>query len=273
MSRQAFSCTSMNLAYKDKVLLDDAPLWPASIVDGGAKASDTLSIAYMNSLTGAVPAMLLLPMATASATLKISTSPDAAAGKLLLVQNSQPSTPCTLYGISAQTASGFGNDIQHDGGDYNTAKYTNPAAYLENSRASVTNSITWTTFRIKNNTLEEVNNITGNSTAIADGVVALKAQYGITDGSASTSINGWTSATDPYVTPTSTDMLRVRAVRVGLVMQSPEKDSACSGTSSTLALWTDGPTIDISDWPDWKCYRFRTFNMVIPLMNVAMGAR
>lgn len=273
MSRQAFACNSMNLAYMDQVLLDDAPLWPASIVDGGATGSDTLSIAYMNSLTGAAPSLLLLPMASATAAIKLSTSPDAAAGKLLLVQSSQPSSPCTLYGISAQTAAGFGNDIQHDGGDYNTTKYSNPITYLENSRASVSGSFTWSSFRVNNQTLEQVNNITRTAVAIADGVIALKAQYGITAGTTSTAIDSWTSATGAYAAPAAADMLRVRALRVGLAVRSVERDNSCPTTNSVLSLWTNGPTVDISGMTDWRCYKYRTFNMIIPLVNVAMGAR
>ena len=269
LAQKSFACTSINLSYKGIVLLDGAPLYPLLIADGGA-LSDTLSVAYVDSLTSAAPAHLLMPMANEADSIKVSNAPDAQVGRLLLVQST--ALPCTVFGITAVTSSGFGRDIAHAGGDYNGGAYSTPVAYLENSRAAVSTGLTWSTFRINRNTLEEVNNITGAVMVVASDIIAMKAQYGITDG-VSSSISNWVAATGLYAAPSLTDMERVRAVRVGLLARSPDRNPDCLASDGAPPLWPAGPTFNIMASSDWKCFKYRSLNMVIPLVNVALGKR
>jgi type IV pilus assembly protein PilW len=267
LAQKSFACSSINLSYKGTVLLDGAPLYPLLIADGGA-LSDTLTVAYVDSLTSAAPARLLMPMADAADSIKISNAPDAQAGRLLLVQSA--ALPCTLFGITAVTSSGFGQDIAHAGGDYNGAAFATPVAYAENSRAAVSSGLTWSTFRINRTTLEEVDNITGAVIVVASDIIAMKAQYGITDG-VSSSISNWVAATGLYAAPSLSDMERVRAVRVGLLARSPDKNTNCLASDGAPPLWPAGPTFNIMASSDWKCFKYRTLSMVIPLVNVALG--
>lgn len=271
MARREFACPSLNLSYKNSVKRNGDALYPAEIVDGNA-GSDTLNIAYLDSLTGAAYSQVLLPMTSATAAIKLSNSPEAAVGSLLLLQDITSSKPCTIREISGVTVTAFGIDVAHTGRDYNSDAYTTAVAYAENSRASISRSIVWTTFRVRNNTLEEVNNITGETMVIADGVISLQAEYGTTDGSGTT-ITNWTPATGTYAAPTAANMLLVRALRVGVLARSLEPDVACNTTVSSIVLWEDGPTVDVSGDAQWACYKYRTFNMVIPLVNVVMGTR
>ena len=269
MYQNNFACPRMNLSYGDELRLDGAPLYPASIEDGEAQ-SDTLSVAYLNSLTGATFAQVMLPMGTSSSVLKLSNAPDVRVGGVVLLQDITPSNPCTLVEVSEVTATDFGTNVGHTGGMLNSGEFTTPVLYTEKSRAAASSSFVWSTFRVRNNTLEEVNNITGTSTVIADGVVRFKAQYGITDGN-NTTVSSWVPATGAYAGPTSADMLRVRAVRIGVVARAPEPDTQCAAKNGVFTLWPDGPTVDVTKEPKWNCYRYRTFNLVVPLVNVAMG--
>jgi type IV pilus assembly protein PilW len=269
MYQNNFACATMNVSYGDDVLLDGEALYPAAIVDGGEEP-DTLNVAYLNSLTGATYARVMLPMATTTSVLKLANAPDVKVGGVVLLQDASPSNPCTLVGVSDLTLTDFGTNVGHTSGDFNSAEFSTPVLYTEKSRASASSSFVWTTFRVRNNTLEEVNNLTGVSTVIADGVVGFKAQYGITDGS-NTTVSAWAPATDTYATPTAADMLRVRAIRIGVVARSPERDTPCVTKSGVFTLWPDGPTVDVTKEPSWNCYKYRTFNLVVPLVNVAMG--
>lgn len=269
LARKSFACNSLNLSYKGVVLLDGAPLYPLLIIDGGAR-SDTLTIAYADSLTSAAPARLLMPMASETDSIKLSNAPDAKVGSLLLVQSA--ALPCTLFGITAVTSYGFGQDIAHAGGDYNGAAFATPVAYAENSRAAVSSGLTWSTFRINRTTLEEVNNITGEVMVVASDIIAMKAQYGVTDG-VSTSISNWVAANGAYAAPALSDMEKVRAVRVGLLARSPDKNTDCLANDGAPPLWPAGPTFNIMATIDWKCYKYRTLSMVIPLLNVSLGKR
>jgi type IV pilus assembly protein PilW len=269
MYQNNFACPRMNVSYGDDVLLDGEVLYPASIVDGD-DAPDTLSIAYLNSLTGATYARMMLPMTTVASILKLANAPDVRVGGVVLLQDVSPSNPCTLVGVSDLTVTDFGTNVGHTNGHFNSAEFSTPVLYSEKSRASASSSFVWSTFRVRRSTLEEVNNITGASTVIADGVVGFKVQYGITDGSGTT-VSSWAPATGQYAEPAAADMLRVRAVRIGIVTRSPEKDSACVTKNGVFTLWPDGPTVDVTAQPNWSCYRYRTFNQVVPLVNVAMG--
>ena len=271
MGRQSFACPRLNLSYKDKILLDNAPLYPAQIQDGGA-GPDSVSIGYLNTLTGAAPSRMLTPMSTSSSILKVSNIPDAQVGRLLLAQSSPTTGPCTVMEISGVTTSGFGSDINHAGGSYNSNNFGINVSYLENSKISVSSGIAWTTFRVNNNTLEELNNITGEISVIADNIVGLRAQYGVSNGTAGT-IATWSAATGPYAKPSATDMLNVRALHIGLLARSPDRDPRCPATNAAPALWTGGPTFDLTNNPDWKCFKYRAFSVVVPLINVSMGAQ
>jgi type IV pilus assembly protein PilW len=272
MSKQSFACTSLNLSYKGHVLLDGVPLYPVTIVDGDT-TSDTLSVAYLNTLTGASFASVTKPMTAPEAPVTLTNAPDAVVGSLMLMQSVVGSDPCTIRQVTGRGATTpTGTDIAHLDGDYNEGGFSTPVAYPENSRVSTSQGLVWTTYRVQGGVLQEVDNIAGKATVIADGVVAFKAEYGLTDGTGA-SIASWTPATGTYANPTLTDMLKVRAVRLGVVMRSPEKDASCPTKTSALSLWEEGPSFDVKDLPEWRCYRYRTFNLMVPLVNVALGVK
>lgn len=269
MFQNNFACSGMNISYGGQVRADGAPLFPASVL-AGDDDSDELSIAYLNSLTGATYAQVMLPMAETDSVLKLSNAPDVAVGGVVLLQDVSLSNPCTLVGVSKLVVTDFGTDVEHTHGALNGGEFKKPVLYSEKSRASASRSFVWSTFRVRNNTLEEVNNITGAATVIADGVVGFKAYYGITDGS-NTTVSTWVPATDAYANPSSADMLRVRAIRLGVVTRAQEMDTPCATKTGVFTLWADGPTVDVTEQAKWNCYKYRTYNLVVPLVNVAMG--
>jgi type IV pilus assembly protein PilW len=271
LMRKSIACPAMNLSYRGTVLLDGAPLYPSEIADGAA-ASDTLSIAYLDSLLSAAPAQVLIAMADSADSIKVANAPDTQAGRFALLQGALPGLPCTLFQITSVTVSSFGQDLAHVGGDYNGGAFTTPVAYPENSQAAISTGLRWITFRINNNMLEEVDNITGAVLLVASDIIAMKVQYGVTDG-VSTSISNWTGATGLYAAPSMQAMQNVRAIRVGLLARSPDKNTTCAASDAAPRLWPDGPSFDVTGNPQWQCYRYRIFNIVIPLLNVALGTR
>jgi type IV pilus assembly protein PilW len=116
--------------------------------------------------------------------------------------------------------------------------------------------------------------------AVADNIVQLKAQYGHDNG-----VNDGTVTNTTYVAldgmvdnysstmptgATSTDWLSIRAVRIAIVARSalPEKpnDSGVCETTTVEPTWAGG-TLTLSHDPDWKCYRYRVFESVVPMRN------
>lgn len=271
MSRQQFACPSFNINYKGTVRSDGVALYPAMIVAGDG-AADTLSVVYLDSLTSATYAQVLLPMTKDDADLKVALAPDATVGAVLLLQDTLSTSPCTVRDVVTRSSTDFGTNLTIAAGTFKGNGFTNPVLYSENSHAYASRRFAWTTFRVKNNTLEEVDKLSDTSTVIADGVIGLKAQYGITDGSTAT-VSSWVNATGTWATPAASDMTRVRAIRIGLVLRSQERDSSCAGTTSTWAYWPGGPTLDVSANTDWKCYSYRTFHQIIPMINVVTGLK
>ena len=313
-----FACPALNLAYNGSVRADAATVYPASIVDGGA-GSDQLTLAYLDTLLAAAPPRLLLPQSSPDAGFRIASMDGIAAGKLLLLQDASALQPCTLMQASTVTPMSVGADIAHAGGPFNTsgASFAIPVRYLDNSKAAPANAFRWLTYRVNTTpaspnylSLEELDNVTGSVTVIAEDVVSMQAQYGIV--APGGGVLSWTDAADNsalappdnvnWLAPGAADMLRVRALRIAIVAKSQDADAtsanACDAgapnRSATqyryLIAWTgrpptadplaadpaaDGPTIDLAAaaGPKWCHFRYRTVSLMLPLLNVRMGAR
>ena len=126
----------------------------------------------------------------------------------------------------------------------------------------------------------------GVADAISDGVVQLQAQYGYDDNGDNVVNN---AAEVNVITPgmgrdqwadahaaamTAQDWSRVLAVRLAVVARSmtPERpDPATNVCTATTVLprWrTRGVDIDVTANPDWRCYRYRVFEVTVPLRNM-----
>jgi type IV pilus assembly protein PilW len=153
------------------------------------------------------------------------------------------------------------------------------------------------TYAIQNNQLVAINELTpgaaGQVFALADGVVQLQAHYGY-DGNgdgqirsdapvvANVSIGGTTDqwADNMPAAATGADWARVIAIRLVVTSRSmtPEKPNPATGvcdTTTQLPKWfANDPVfaidvdIKLADPANWQCYRYRTFEVTVPLRNM-----
>ncbi len=123
------------------------------------------------------------------------------------------------------------------------------------------------------------------------GIVNIQAQYGISAIPKDNTIVQWvnptgnwelTKAGNTLTKPVLADRIRIKSIRVAVVAQSGlwEKDvvlTACSSTTlpnpTGVCAWegtptSPAPTIDLSNLPDWDHYRYRVFEVIIPVRNV-----
>lgn len=133
--------------------------------------------------------------------------------------------------------------------------------------------------------------------ALADGIVQLQAQYGfdgnsdnrIAPGSASVatiatvagSPDQWGDAMPAGAV--AADWAKVIAVRLVVVARSitPERPNAATGVCDATAAnpkWIApsppaGIDLDIQADPDWRCFRYRTFEVNVPLRNMVWFAQ
>jgi type IV pilus assembly protein PilW len=125
--------------------------------------------------------------------------------------------------------------------------------------------------------------------AVTDNIVAIKAQYGLDRRSAALfdpekgmQVDTWSGtmvdADGDGTAGSAGDYARIAAVRVAVVARSrnPEKPNAagvCSATADVAFTVFDGtvtvPLTVTGDTVDWKCYRYRSFEAIVPLRNSA----
>ena len=128
-----------------------------------------------------------------------------------------------------------------------------------------------------------------NPATVTDNIVAIKAQYGLDQRSSALfnpetgmQIDTWSGtmpdADGDGVAGSAGDYARIAAVRVAVVARSrnPEKPNAagvCSATADVAFTVFDGsvtvPLAVAGDPVDWKCYRYRSFEAIVPLRNSA----
>ncbi len=143
---------------------------------------------------------------------------------------------------------------------------------------------TWNEYQYKvNNGRLEVN----GAPAMAD-VVNIQAQYGI---SATTSSNQVVQWVDPvgatWANPTPANRNLIKAIRVAVVarngqLEKTDVTASCTSTTAAnptgLCAWdatsaapinaSPAPVIDLTADPDWRRYRYRVYETIVPLRSV-----
>lgn len=130
----------------------------------------------------------------------------------------------------------------------------------------------------------------GGANALVADVALMRAQYGISSGPTSDIVTNWVAASGgTWGTPSAANAGRIRAVRIVLVTRSAvpanENVTAASCTNGGGVVNTgpcsfddaEAPVIDLSAVPvpagrNWRQYRYRVQQAVIPLRNVIWGS-
>ena len=134
----------------------------------------------------------------------------------------------------------------------------------------------------------------GASSVVATNIVSMQTQYGIAP-VGTQSINCWVNPTAANTNPASTscpagdaadwtqagllatpnNIKRIKAIRVAIVARNNVMEKAtkgvCTSTPTAPISWLNGPLIDLTANPDWKCYRYKVYQTIIPLNNVILG--
>lgn len=131
-------------------------------------------------------------------------------------------------------------------------------------------------------------NLEVNGTPTLAGIVNLQAQYGISAGATSNQVAQWVDAdAAPWnVAPLAVAQRnRIKAVRIAVIARNgqferDEVSTACSSLTAAnptgVCAWagtaaSPAPTVDLNADPDWRHYRYRVFETIIPLRNMVWG--
>jgi type IV pilus assembly protein PilW len=272
-----YLCSSLNLGVGATAHWDGTPFAPVRItrVDG----IDRVDVLQASRVESGANVLLALPSTGATATLK--SFLPAAVGDAVLLSPEAVGTPCVVRTVTAVAASTVDTPQQLTfaaGGAHNDATFaTNPTFSDAGGGVTLLGQLRWNRYRMDGTNLVLERPLDGASAVLARNVIAFRAQYGASSAAlaASKTLETWEDATGTFAALDAAAIARVRAVRVGVVVRSPqpEKPNAsgvCEASTAKPQLFGADVEPDVSDW---RCYRFRSAVLVIPLRNLVLGIR
>lgn len=313
----AMSCSSPTLKQYDGAsgTTSTVPYLPISITNGASNASDLIQVTYGTSAYSATPSTIAQNFSGSPAEIKIDNSARNSVfrvGDFITV--GYPSgavggaSPCVRLQVSSISTDAANPKYVNLGVSPGSATPNNPSALggflprtFSNSPTDVsvvTNmgqfarvqySVVLDAVRNGRLVFRDANNGAATDVEIADGIVNLQAQYGISSAPNVQNINQWVNAVNGgpgnFANPTMTEIGRIKALRVAVVARSQlmektnivSRDMTCSNTSGTNnngpCAWRDtaaspAPQIVLNGDTNWRRYRYRVYETIIPLRNV-----
>ena len=140
-------------------------------------------------------------------------------------------------------------------------------------------------YRVRSGALESCSYITSDCTTngsqwqqVSSNIVSLRAQYGV-DTAASGAMDGQVDTWNQTTPTTACGWVRAPAMRLAIVarsdvyetkIDSTTKQRVCDTVTTTAPTWngTTSAPIVLSGNTTWQCYRYQTFENVIPARNV-----
>jgi len=288
---EALGCT-INRSFNGTTLTA-LSLAPVTITKGTGGLPDTIRILSSSKGSWSIPTRVTTYHPATATNFFLNTTLGMAVGDLLIAY--EPGKDCTLLQV---TGIPNGNvQVHHQ----NTSPWDPPGGqnifptggYSAGATLFNLGSLVDHTYSLDANNnllLSDYNSATNTSNvqSLLPDIVNLQAQYGFdtragvqTDERVDTWSDTMIDADSDVTVGDNGDIRRVYAVRLAVVARSALKEKAdSSGTCTTTTnapKWSDGTIIDVSKNPDgsanpdWQCYRYKTFETVIPLRNLIWG--
>ena len=269
----------------------DLVLQPVTITDGLLGASDTLRILASAKQDGSAAAHLITTHPADALTLLVDSTLGIVVNDLLVLQ--EPGKSCTMFQATAVPVSDV--KVSHQTtSDWNSAT---PATLFPTSGygvgASVINlgAVMHHQYSVSaNKQLQAEHYLSANDSwqtmPLASNVVSLQAQYGFDNRpgmQATPQVTWWSSsmldADGNGTTGDNGDLRRLLAIRIAIVARSdkPEPPAATGCNTAVAPVWLAGAeangkltetAINVSGDPNWRCYRYRVLQGVVPLRNL-----
>jgi type IV pilus assembly protein PilW len=284
---------------------DVTPLAPVVIADGGLN-SDVISMYSGSSLSGSGNEVLVSDYAGGDKVTVASRPPFGfTAGDVVVVVPEPSGGRCSMAQLSVQPAASASGDLFFTAGSglrFNSG--TLGGNVFARGQARVYNlgsgsRLSFHTWTVVNGRLQlRATDLAGTSQTpqiVVDNVVAIKAQYGFDTNTGdafkpgSMQVNQWSStminADGDGEVGNPGDYQHVAAIRLaviarGSIPDKPDpKTGTCSATSSMMTVFKSSVPLNVPAAPvtvklsvpgdpmDWTCYRYRSFETIIPIRN------
>lgn len=264
-------CDRLNLGLGANRLFNGAAFAPLRIVR--TAGSDQLDVFYASDVAGGAS----LPLVTSSDGSSVQTlsAVPAAEGQVTLLSPAATGL-CTVRSVTAITP-GTPDTPQRlafdNTGAYNQVNFTTAPVYAANARITLLGTLVWHRYRVDSGNLLLEQPLLSTSAVLVRNVIGMRAEYGVSAAGGST-LESWQDAGDAgWNTLTSANIGQVRALRLGVVVRSPQRDKTdasgrCTTTDTKPTLFGVAVEPDVSDW---QCFRFRSATLVVPLRNLVWG--
>lgn len=266
-------CSQLNLSVGNSVVSDGTAFAPLSVTR--VNGNDRLDVVYADD----VAAGANLPLATAStgATAETLSTLPAAVGQAVLLAPAATGL-CTVRTVTAVVAGTVDTPQQlsfANTGSHNQAAFTAVPSYPANTgRITLLGTLRWQRYRIDNGNLVLEQPLLGTSAILVRNVIGLRVEYGVSAAAGSPTLAAWRDPTDSgWSTLSAANIGQVRALRLGVVVRSPQREKAdaggsCLASESKPTLFGETVEPDVSDW---RCFRYRSSTLVVPLRNLVWG--
>lgn len=271
-------CQTLNVAFNNTVLAQSRT-FQAARINRKANGTDELEVIYGTSILAGAGTRTLSQMGSVMGPVAIGSGAALTAGAAVLISNAAQSTPCTVATVGAVTPGTGGQSTIAfaTAGQYTPADWSvmpQVPAYVTGSAVSPLGELVWHRYYVRNDALYMLDVLTNTEAMIAEGIVMIRAQYGLASTTTDSAVSSWRSATEDAPL-SSTDRQRLRMIRLGVLAvntqrERPATTGSCDTTLIAPTLWP-GETVDLSARTDWQCYRYRSFSTVVSLRNMLLG--
>lgn len=243
---------------------------PVAITNGAN--SDTILLRYGTTNRGAIAVSITGP--PAGTNVPINNNMGCRNNDVVLVTKNSNApdndTTCTATRVTTTNAA-------LTAGPFNTIAVTNAAGMQQNNRFACLGQVMVARFGVNAD-----NQLTKNNQPVISEIVSLQAQYGVAATANSEIVSQWVNATGgTWAAPTVANRNRIKAVRVAIVarnnlLEKTQVTVPCSSLTAAnptgLCAWpgtaaSPAPQINLAN-ADWQNYRYRVYEVMIPLRNV-----
>lgn len=280
----ALGCTVRR--YFDDAEIDSLTLTPVAITNGANGAPDSIRILASSKNGWSVPSRITVDHPPQATNIFLNTTLGMAVGDLLVAY--EAGKDCTLM---QTTGIPNGNiQVHHQ----NTSPWNPPGGgnifppggYDVGAHVLNLGGLIDKTYSLENGNLmlDEYNSADNTNVrrAVAADIVNMQAEYGFDTRSGTQEnprVDTWSAtmidADDNGVIGSAGDIARIIAVRMVIVARSPlrekENSSGACDITENQPTWAAGEIDISSNNADWKCYRYKTYESVIPLRNLVWG--
>ena len=240
-------------------------LYPVEITEPvSANDSDAITIAYGTSSTRMGPILLATAYDGTNTDLMVQNRYGLFVNDFFILSQIGGATPSCILGQITSLPTANASQIGHAPTASNFNKSGGQGVVFDAAIAelySLGDRFDFNTYAVNaSKQLIQRSNVSGNSLVIADNVLVFKARYGH-DSSGNGTVDTW----DAVIPTTSTGWAGTTNVRMGLAVKSPQREADVV-TATPLVLWPGGPFVDLST--EDQHYRYRTYNVVVPLRNM-----